>query len=56
MEKTEAKVHREATQTAVEEIAALNFQSTEVTAVENAAEPNCDAQVPIKTYLKCQWM
>jgi hypothetical protein len=37
----DAKKSREAAQTAVEDIPALDFQST----VENAEEPNCAAQV-----------
>ena len=52
MEKAVAKIPREATQTAVEDLPALNFQSTEVTAVENAEESNCAAQVASKDMLK----
>ena len=45
-----AKKPREAAQTAVEDIPALDFQSTEVKAVENADEPNC--AVAIKDILE----
>ena len=43
MEKAEAEELKEATQTAVEDLFALSFQSTEVTAVENAEEPDYSA-------------
>ena len=39
-------------ETAVEDLLALNFQSTEVTAAANAEEPNCAAQVACTNILK----